>query len=141
MFPPQQKVAADDTGAKFRKKHSIVDSQESFAIIADSQNELEAKITLLKLQNRCIQPRLLVVGDIGNVQSISVYFDDIKYPFLTTLNAIDLLFKIFFVFNLEYPEESDIFYNFLQEFFYEIPTKKKYAKIAIIKNEILNIDN
>ncbi|XP_075155562.1 uncharacterized protein LOC142228924 [Haematobia irritans] len=47
---------------------------------------------------------------------------------------IGSIFKIFYVFNLQYPEESNIFYNFIQVFFYDMPKKKKYEKVTVIKN-------
>lgn len=139
IFPPQQKTKIDDTGTKNKKKYSIPDSQDSFAVMAETCDEMDVKIKLLKLQRKCIQPKLLIVGDLSNIKKISVYFDDLVYQFLSILDAIDLLFKIFYVFNLQYPEESEIFYNFIQNIFYEIPTNKEFMKVSTVKNEILNI--
>ncbi|KNC31058.1 hypothetical protein FF38_00565 [Lucilia cuprina] len=127
LFPPQLKVSTESSGAKIRKKYSIADSQEGFAIIANTLEELEVKIKLLKLQCRNIQPRLLIIGEICNIKSIFVFVDNVKYPILTFLNALD------------YPEESDVFYNFIQSFLYDLPTTKKYSKVSTIKHEILNI--
>lgn len=140
LFPPQQKTASTDNGQKISKKFTIADSQESFAVLAKTQDELDVKLKLLKLQNKRIQPKLMIVGDIDKVKSISIFFDNMTYPFLTILNAVDILFKIFFVFNLHYPEESLIFYNFLQDFLYEIPLSKKISKISTVKNEIINLE-
>ncbi|XP_037824735.1 uncharacterized protein LOC119612917 [Lucilia sericata] len=113
LFPPTQKVTSDMSGAKIRKKFSVLDSQESFAILAESEEEIEIKLKLLMLQG----PKLLISGNLEDIKSIFVYFDGNKYPFLTIVKAFDLLFKIFFVFNLQFPEESEIFYNFIQDFF------------------------
>lgn len=139
LFPPHSKTVKDAHGSKQRKKFSVADSQESFALVGGTTEEVDAKLKLLKLQGRNIQPKLLVVGELTNIKSISIFFDNIKYPSLTVLNAIDVLFKIFFVFNLEYPEESEIFYNFLQNVFYDIPAKKQFSKVAALKTEILNL--
>lgn len=76
---------------------------------------------------------MLIVGDCSNIKSITVFFDDHKYPFLSILSAVDVLFKLFFVFNLEYPAESEIFYSFLQEFIYEIPLKKNVPRFPLLK--------
>lgn len=46
--------------------------------------------------------------------------NDLKYEFENITTAIDVLFKIFFVFNLEYPEECKNVLTFLQQFFYDI---------------------
>lgn len=137
LFPPQQKIRTDSTGAKLRKKFSVPDSQESFMVMADTKDELDTKLKLLKLQSRNIQPRLLIVGQLSKIMSISLYFDEISYPFLTIINAFDILFKTFFVFNLEFPEESEIFYTFIQSLLYDLPTSKKFVKVSSIKHEIL----
>ncbi|KAI8122559.1 hypothetical protein CVS40_6689 [Lucilia cuprina] len=136
IFPPNQKVNTDPSGSKIRKKFSIADSQNGFAILADSSQELETKIKLLQLQNRCIQPKLLIVGQLTNIKSINIYLDNIRYPFCNILKAFDILFKLFFVFNLQYPEESELFYNFIQNCFYDIPLQKKSTKISSIKHEL-----
>lgn len=130
LLPPQQITCEEPSGSKIRKKFSIADSQEGFAVLAATSEELEAKLKLLKLQYRRIQPRLLLIGEINKIRSIFVYIDEVKYPVLTILNAFDVLFKIFFVFNLKYPEESNMFYKFLQNFFYDIPVTKKYTTIS-----------
>ncbi|KNC21407.1 hypothetical protein FF38_12548 [Lucilia cuprina] len=63
LFPPQLKISTDENGAKYKKKFTIADSQESFAVVASTMDELETKLKLLKLQGRKIQPKLLVIGD------------------------------------------------------------------------------
>lgn len=139
LFPPQQKLITDKTGAKCKRKYSISDSQSSFALIAENNRELELKLELLKLHNNNIQPLLLVIGQVHCVQQIYIYFDGIRFPILKVLTAVDLLYKTFFVFNLEFPNESIIFYNFLQCFFYEMKSDKKFPKVSMIKDEILNL--
>lgn len=140
-MPPQQKLKSDSSGAKYRKKFSITESQEAFALIGNTLEEVNAKLKVLQLQSRNIQPRLLIVGELTNIISVSVYFDNTTYPFLTVIDAFDVLFKIFFVLNLQFPEESDLFYNFVQSFFFEIPTSKKCTKISILNQQLLNQEN
>ena len=140
LLPPHQKVYTDESGSKLRKKFSIQDSQESFAIVATSEEELNIKLNLLRLLNTNIQPRLLIVGSILKIEKIFIYFDGIQYPMVKMLTATDLLFKLFFVFNLEFPSESALFYSFLQIFFYEIPSDKKFTKIHTLKNDILSVN-
>lgn len=124
LFPPPFAVLTEPNGSKQRKKFSIVDSQESFAIVGKTSSEVEAKLNLLKLQNLNIQPLLLVEGEISDVKSMVVYFDGIRYPVVKTLSAVDILFKLFFVFNIEFPKQSETIYLFLQQFFYEITSLK-----------------
>lgn len=130
----------DLSGAKFRKKSSIADSQETFAVIAGTLEELDAKLSLLKLQGRRNHPMILVVGEVINIKSVFVFFENSKYKFSKVIDAIDILFKLFFVFNIQFPEESEIFYNFLQTLFYNIPSSRKFVKVSAIKNEIMGME-
>lgn len=66
IFPPQQKQITDKTGAKIKRKYSIPDSQNSFALIAENNKEMDIKVELLKLCNTNIQPLLLVTGEPQN---------------------------------------------------------------------------
>ena len=103
LFPPQHTITTSPNGEKIRKRYSVADSQESFAVLATSNEELETKLKLLQLQGCNIQPRLLIIGYLYDIKTIYVYFDRLKFPFLTFLDAFDCLFKLFFVFNVEFP--------------------------------------
>lgn len=129
----------DKSGAKSKRKFSVSDSQESFALIADDDKELELKLELRRMHNTNIQPLLLVIGDLNCIKKLYIYFDGLRYPVLRVLTAVDLLYKTFFVFNLEFPNESIIFFNFLQNFFYEMKSNVKFPKVSMIKDEILNL--
>lgn len=102
----------DKSGAKSKRKFSVSDSQESFALIADDDKELELKLELRRMHNTNIQPLLLVIGDLNCIKKLYIYFDGLRYPVLRVLTAVDLLYKTFFVFNLEFPNESIIFLIF-----------------------------
>lgn len=139
LVPPLQNFTTTPNGEKIRKRYSVADSQESFALVAASDEELETKIKLLHFQGRSIQPRLLVIGHIFDIKQIYVYFDGHKYVCLKMLDAFDHLFKLFFVFGLEFPPESEIFYNFVQSILYDLPTSKKFTKVSALKHEILKM--
>ncbi|CAI6376164.1 unnamed protein product [Macrosiphum euphorbiae] len=51
------------------------------------------------------------------------FFDCIKYKFFSIISAIDICFKIFHLFNLEYPPEACIAWLFIQKYFYCLNTK------------------
>lgn len=100
--------------------------------------EINMKLSLLKLQKNNIQPRLLILGELSSIKEIFVYFDNIRFPMVHILTAVDILFKIFFVFNLEFPNESKLFYTFLQTFFYEMDNNNKNSKVLTFINDIVH---
>jgi len=65
---------------------------------------------------------------------ILLYFDSIKYKMFSALKAYDMCFKIFHVFNVGYPLESNDVRLFIQTFFYNI--KIKYDKSNVLIKQI-----
>ena len=78
LFPPQQKIERDSNGAKYRKKFSVLDSQKSFVVLAESEEKLEMPINLLELQGHNIQPMLLIMEDFPEINTIFIYFNKKK---------------------------------------------------------------
>jgi len=70
-----------------------------------------------------IQPFILIVGTPLEPKEIIVYFDSIKFKAFTVIRAIDLCFKIFHLFDLEYPIQSGAVWLFIQKYLYSIKTK------------------
>ena len=66
------------------------------------------------------QPLIVIVGPLLSIQHIYVIVDDIRYTVKTMLDAIDLNFKIFFVFDCLYPDFSLPMWLFIQIVIYEI---------------------
>lgn len=106
FVPTTRKTSIDLNGKKCLHKFSIKDSQNTFMIIANTTVELEEILKIRRNANNPIQPCLLIVGTIPNPLQIMVYFDESKYIFFSILKALDMCFKTYHVFNIEYPLES-----------------------------------
>lgn len=106
---------------KNRKKefsrYTIKDSQNAFLYIAETLNQLEEHINYQKFKKGSIQPFIYAIGSPLQPKNIGLFFDDIRYQFKTVLKAVDILFQIFYVFNLEFPLQCKIFYSFIELFF------------------------
>ncbi|XP_022161028.1 uncharacterized protein LOC111027115 [Myzus persicae] len=131
MFAPtSKKVTKDDNGKKNLIKLSIKDSQESFMMFGESVEMMESHLENLKKQCKPIQPFILVVGTIFYIKEILVYFDSVKYKVHSIIRAIEVCYKIFQLFNLQYPPESLVVWLFIQKYFfnysstYNIPLPK-----------------
>lgn len=131
MFAPtSKKVTKDDNGKKNLIKFSIKDSQESFMMFGESVEIMESYLENLKKQCKPIQPFILVVGTIFNIKEILIYFDSVKYNVHSIIRAIEVCYKIFQLFNLQYPPESLVVWLFIQKYFfnyssiYDIPHPK-----------------
>ncbi|CAI6353957.1 unnamed protein product [Macrosiphum euphorbiae] len=117
-------------------KYSIRDSQNAFLVLTPTAEEME--LTLKKMADKGpIQPCVLVVGSLFDPKEILVYFDNIKYKIFSAYKAFDVCFKIFHVFNVEYPLESGDVWLFIQTFFYNIQIIK-YEKSNVLSKQITN---
>lgn len=52
------------------------------------------------------QPQVLVLGpDALHIEQVFVLMNDVVFPISSTVKAVDICFKLFQVFNIEYPVE------------------------------------
>lgn len=78
-----------------------------------------------------VQPLVAVVGSSENLKKIMVSVDDILYEIPTILKAMDICFKVHFVFDAAYSIECEQVWTFLQQAIYRIntPTDKKIKAV------------
>lgn len=133
--PTSKKSTKDDKGKRGFIKYSIKDSQNSFLIVKPTIIDIDLTIQKIAEKGQ-IQPCLLVVGTLFDPKQIMVYFDNIKYNMFSAIKAFDICFKIFHVFNVEYPIESYDVWLFIQTFFYNIETK--YDKSNVLIKQIVS---
>jgi len=123
FVPTSKKVTRDSDGKKNQVKYSIKDSQNSFIVFKNTVSEIEDHIKILKNEKRPVQPFIFIIGTLTKPKEIFVFFDCIKYKLFSIISAIDICFKIFHLFNLEYPPEAYIVWLFIQKYFYCLNTK------------------
>ena len=64
-------------------------------------------------------------------KEILIFFDKIKYKFTSIVKAVDICFKIYQVFNLEYPPAAFVVWSFIQSYFYKITTKFNVNNLSV----------
>jgi len=140
FVPTAKKITRDDSGRKNMVKYSIKDSQDSFMIFKSSITEIEDYIIKYRSESTLIQPLILICGTLNKPKEIFVLFDCIKFKLFSIPSAIDLCFKIFHIFNLEYPLQSSIVWLFIQKYFYVLNTNydKSYHTLGQILSDLHN---
>lgn len=89
-------------------------------MIGNTVLEIESKIENILQKRQAIQPFIIITKSVTHPEEILVYFDGIKFKFFSILQAIDTCFKIFHLFNLEYPAASSLVWQFIQKYFYKM---------------------
>lgn len=81
------------------------------------------RIECMKERKLNIQPYIIVVGkSINEITSSYVCIDQVVYATHSVLEALDLCFKIFHIFHVEYPIESKHLWLIIQKCLYRIST-------------------
>ncbi|XP_060857146.1 uncharacterized protein LOC132938539 [Metopolophium dirhodum] len=136
LIPTNKKSSTDTQGKKTIVKYSIQDSQNSFMMIAPTAVEVEEMIKRKYNVGDTIQPCIIIIGTIREPLEVLVFFDSIKYKVFSPIKALDICFKIFHVFNIEYPIESINVWLFVQKLYYNIVNK--YDKPCPLVNQIVS---
>ncbi|XP_055923693.1 uncharacterized protein LOC129954066 [Eupeodes corollae] len=139
LVPTLKSVRKDRKGMKTTLKPTIKDSQESFIFVAASIQNVEDHIQHLQQKGDNVQPFIIVVGkDVINFKEVFLYFDSVKFPFISFIRAVDICFKTFFLFNLEFPNPSSNFWNFIQSLYFDNKKKNVVQKHTSSLKQLMN---
>ncbi|XP_043461096.1 uncharacterized protein LOC122497809 isoform X6 [Leptopilina heterotoma] len=107
------------------RKLTSDEKRQSYLLHVQNKDELHSSVEKLKdyLQQKELpfEPIVAIVGPLLNIESFHVIVDDIVYTTKSFLEAVDLNFKVFYVFDRDYPPYVDDLWKFLQNVLYEIP--------------------
>lgn len=127
-------------------KASIMSSLKSMLILSASEMAMITDIAIWKENIRgkgtTLQPVMMSTGNaIDSIQGNStIYFEGIFYKFSSLQLALEMLIKIYEVFNLAFPKSNKNVYQFLTKKFYNIQNKSD-GKFSSKTNILLNAFN
>lgn len=79
-----------------------------------------------------LQVYMIAVGKDFNFSSFFVIVDTLKFKFSSLVKAIDISFKIHYVFNIEYSKEAEHVWRFFQKYFFQITHKNDKNTTALL---------
>lgn len=115
------------TGGKSVWVPTIKNAQDSTVLLVPTINDVDNRLEQARqrylILGLTMQPVIVAIGpDAASATVFVVYYQQIKYKLTSFLKALDICFKIFHVFNLEYPKEGYWVWLFVQKFLYGIDT-------------------
>ena len=102
-----------------------------FQNVADIDRSISTVTETLRQRNLTLQPFLVVTGELTNSEQYFVIVNDIKYETKNFLDALDLIFKLFYVANCEYPYDSSTVWLFIQKSVFLIDEKSDRPNVSI----------
>ncbi|KAJ8974868.1 hypothetical protein NQ317_015529 [Molorchus minor] len=105
-------------------KLSRVEVSDRFFLHVQAPEELETKIEermdKLKQFDIPIQPFMVAVGPLENLQAFFVVLDTQRYICFDCLSALDITFKIFFALDIPFPAECKALWQTVDQLVYKI---------------------
>lgn len=88
-----------------------------------------------------VYPKLLGCGEVRDEQLQYFLILDKEYIDVGKcfLKAFDILYKSYYVFNVEYPKTLDIFYNFMDHIIYKVNTGAARSSVEHLNTILCNI--
>lgn len=72
-----------------------------------------------------VQPYVAIVGNSNDTIGYYTVINDIYYKLETPIKALDICFKSFHSLNLQYPQEAEQIWWFIQDYFFKITDKSE----------------
>lgn len=84
-------------------------------------------------------PHVLVLGDKENSSQVFVIFNGEALEQETLIQAVDLCFKTFYVYDIKFPKPSAPIWEFLQHAIFKIPGGVASAHCCLLKNFVFSV--
>lgn len=141
LYPTARHVTKTPSGNKSLVRYTVQDSQKSFLFMDTTMQALENHLDILKSKKENIQPFILAIGDLNTkFDPLFVYIDNSFIECTNFLKCVDVCFKLFHIFNLQYPKASEHFWTFIANYFFEINNSKKNSKVTILLDELKSFE-
>lgn len=146
--PPKKRKRQSDeeTSTSNSSRFTAVDSQLAFLRFHATADDYKSAFNQMMKDNKSA-PMINIIGDIFGPKQYMIDFDNIRYCPTKITKAIEICFKCYFVFGMEYPPACVSFYQFLNCFFYNImetetkpiPVHKSVTKLIEMAKGTYNI--
>jgi hypothetical protein len=123
LICPTDRYTVITKGIKKQYKPTIINAQQSFVLLVENASDFGVKIQHCRDHYQVygfkMQPMIFVVGkDVTQIEFSYVIFDGVYYKFDKFIDALDLCYKIFWVFGLHYQKECILNWQFIQKYFF-----------------------
>lgn len=115
----------------------VLYNHDFFQTAADISGIRQKRIDVMYQMNVTLQPYIIAVGPtLAEISSFFISVDKVLYNVTCAFKAIDTLFKIFHVLNIEYPAAAHHIWILIQRELYNFTTK--YDKIPSYVLEVIS---
>lgn len=116
-------------------RYTAEDSQKSVMRFHDCVEDYTNNYNQMVKVNSSVPPMISIIGTLYSPpEHIYVDYDNIRYKVGSFIKGIEICFKLFFVFGIEFPPQSAAFWEFLDAYFFKIqPDSNRKINKSVIK--------
>lgn len=81
-------------------------------------------------------PYMTIIGSLLDPKEVLCDFENITYKFNSLTKAIDVCFKAYQLFNLEYSPAARVMWQFINQYFYKIKDSNTYPAVHMLIKKI-----
>lgn len=129
----KQKVLVDLTNKKKTQKNfSTKDSREAFIMVCETETLYKEYYDSKVKRESSVPPYITIVGTLLEPKTIICDFENIMYKFSSLPKAIDICFKAYHLFSIEYAPAARLMWQFINKQFYGLKDLSTYPAVHVL---------
>lgn len=133
MPPTSRSVQKTATGSRQMKRYTLAESISSFIFHAPTVLAWETYVQTKNLAKQSIPAQLCIIGpDLLEPAEIILHSEGNTMKFVSFVKALDVCFKMYFVFDMEFPKECINVWHFIGLYFYQMTLKDVQPAAALL---------
>lgn len=113
-----------------------------FQVPGDIEVTISKQKQKASVKKTTVQPYIIIEGpSLTEIRNVYVIMDKIKYHYQSLVQALDICFKCFHVFNVEYPPQSEHIWILIAKGIYRLPEEKNEKTFPYIMDVINYFDS
>lgn len=131
----QKVVSVNSSSQRKQTNFNTKDSQKAFIAVCATEAHYKEEYDRKVAEQSSMPPYITVIGSMMDPKAIITDFENVTYTFHSLAKAIDVCFKAYQLFHMEYPPAARLMWHFLNDYFYNFKYKITYPAVHIlIKN-------
>lgn len=120
-----------------RQTYSTKDAQDAFITFCDTEEGYKENLDCKIQRESSVPPFITIIGSVFDPKTILCDFENITYKFSSLPKAIDVAFKTYHLFNLEYATAARHMWQFINNYFYKIKdTENAHPTIHVLLKKL-----
>lgn len=122
-----------------QKNYSAKECQDAFIVICETEGSYKEFYDSKVSQESSVPPYISIIGTLLDQKTIIIDFENITFKMNSLPKAIDICFKTYHLFSIEYPPAAQLIWQLINLCFYNMKDEKTYPAVHMLTKMIKGI--